>query len=109
MAGVKGRSGRGQEKPFRDALRILLKEAGSDMPRLRKVAEQLLRQAEAGDLAAIKELVDRTDGKAAQPVVGDDEADPIGVIATIKRVIVGTGTGNSDGPGLPPAAGAGAV
>lgn len=102
MAGVKGRSGRGQEKPFRDALRVLLKEAGHDMPRLRKVAEVLLTQAETGDMQAIKELIDRTDGKASQPVVGDSDADPINVLTKIERVIVEPG--NSDSPGIPPAA-----
>lgn len=108
MAGVAGRSGRRSEKPFRDALRILLKEAGPDMPRLRKVAESLLAQAESGDMQAIKELIDRTDGKAAQPLVGDDEADPVNVLHTIKRVIVER-AGDTNSPGVPPAPGAGAV
>lgn len=103
MAGVAGRSGRKSEKPFRDALRVLLKEAGPDMPRLRKVAEILLTQAESGDMQAIKELIDRTDGKVAQAIIGDDDADPINVLTKIERVIVNPG--NPDSPGVPPAAG----
>lgn len=42
--------------------------AQSDPQRLRKIAEALLDKAESGDLAAIKELGDRLDGKAAQSV-----------------------------------------
>lgn len=42
--------------------------AQSDMERLRRIAEKLLDKAEEGDLAAIKELGDRLDGKAAQSV-----------------------------------------
>lgn len=103
MAGVAGRSGRKSEKPFRDALRVLLKEAGPDMPRLRKVAEVLLAQAETGDMQAIKELIDRTDGKVAQAIIGDDDADPINVLTKIERIIVHPG--NPDGPGVPPPAG----
>ena len=40
----------------------------SDAQRLRKIAEALLTKAEEGDMAAIKELGDRLDGKPAQTV-----------------------------------------
>lgn len=40
----------------------------SDPERLRRIAESLLNKAEDGDLAAIKELGDRLDGKAKQQV-----------------------------------------
>jgi len=33
-------------------------------------------------MAAIKELADRLDGRPAQAVVGDDEANPISVVCT---------------------------
>ena len=65
MAG-NANSGRRQEKPFRDALRIELASAGEDSKALRNVARRLIQQAEAGDLQAIKELADRIDGKAVQ-------------------------------------------
>jgi len=40
----------------------------ADPDRLRRIAEALLSKAEEGDLAAIKELGDRLDGKAMQAV-----------------------------------------
>ena len=59
-------SGKKLEKPFVEALRMEIKEGGSDHKRLRRIARQLLETAEAGDLAAIKEVADRLDGKPAQ-------------------------------------------
>ena len=50
-----------REKPFNDALRIALR---GDPLRLRRIAEKLAEKAEEGDLAAIRELADRLDGKA---------------------------------------------
>jgi len=67
MAG-NANSGRKAEKPFRDALRMQLKEAGDDHKALRIIAAKLIEKAQEGDLQAIKELVDRTDGKAVQQV-----------------------------------------
>jgi len=65
MAG-NANSGRRQEKPFADALRMELAAAGEDHKRLRLIARALLDKAEAGDMQAIKELADRTDGKVPQ-------------------------------------------
>jgi len=42
--------------------------AQSDGERLRKIAEALLDKAEQGDMAAIKELGDRIDGRAHQAI-----------------------------------------
>lgn len=68
MAG-NANSGRRQEKPFRDALRLEIAALGEDDPKaLRSIAKRLLEKASEGDLQAIKELVDRTDGKAVQAV-----------------------------------------
>jgi hypothetical protein len=39
-----------------------------DPEKLRRIAEKLLELAEGGDLAAIRELADRLDGKSAQTV-----------------------------------------
>jgi hypothetical protein len=52
-----------REKPFNDALRIALR---SDPHRLRRIAEKLAEKAEEGDLAAIREIADRLDGKPIQ-------------------------------------------
>lgn len=66
MAG-NANSGRRQEKPFRDALRMELAALKDKDPKaLRSIAKKLLEKAAEGDLQAIKELADRTDGKAVQ-------------------------------------------
>ncbi|MBR1279977.1 hypothetical protein [Bradyrhizobium sp. AUGA SZCCT0283] len=54
-----------REKPFNEALRVALL---SHPLRLRRIAEKLTERAEEGDLAAIRELADRLDGKPAQVV-----------------------------------------
>lgn len=73
MAGKGGQPGNnnaGKNKPFAEAIeRALLKRSKVDQAdALLKVAEQLIMSAESGDLQAIKELADRTDGKAMQSV-----------------------------------------
>jgi len=60
-----------REKPFNDALRVALR---SDPRRLRRIAEKLAEKAEEGDLAAIRELADRLDGKPVQVVDQRDAA-----------------------------------
>lgn len=62
---------------------------GDDHKALRAIARKLINQAmEDGKLDAIKELADRTDGKVAQAIVGDDEYDAINVVTKIVREIV---------------------
>lgn len=70
MAG-NANSGRKQEKPFRDALRMEIADAGENSKALRNIAKKLIQQAEAGDMQAIKEFADRLDGKAVQQVDAD--------------------------------------
>lgn len=80
MAG-NANSGRKQEKPFRDALRMELAAAGEDHKALRLVAQALIAKAMDGDMQAIKELADRTDGKVPQGLIGGDEGDgPLQII-----------------------------
>jgi hypothetical protein len=72
--------GRPKEKPFRDALRMealaLARGEKADHPAgsLRANAQALLLK---GDVAAIREIADRLDGRVPQAIVGDDEFDPI--------------------------------
>lgn len=87
MAG-NANSGRRAEKPFADALRMQLAEAGKDHKALRMIALALIEKATSGDMQAIKELADRTDGKVPQAVVGDSEMDPINIVHRIERAIV---------------------
>ena len=66
MAGVKGRSGtnKGKDKPWQEALRMEL--YADDRLRLRLIAQACIAAAQAGDVAAIKEIGDRLDGKPHQ-------------------------------------------
>jgi hypothetical protein len=84
-----------KDKPFRDALRVesKLAENGEPTPApegsLRYIARQLLLRA-GGETQAAKEVADRMDGKAPQAIIGGDEDDnPVNVVARIERVIVG--------------------
>ena len=95
MAG-NANSGRKQEKPFRDALRLELAAIGEDSKALRKIAQSLIASATEGKMDAIKEVADRIDGKVPQAIVGDDEADPINILQRIERVIVDANTTNTN-------------
>jgi hypothetical protein len=50
-----------------------------DYKRIHNVAEALFRKAEDGDIAAIKELGDRIDGKSEQTISGDSDQ-PITIV-----------------------------
>ncbi len=69
-------SGRPKSKPFADALKAALKAAGDDSKALEAVASALVTKANTGDVAAIKEIADRLDGKVAQAIIGGEEEDP---------------------------------
>lgn len=91
MAFEKGQSGnpagRVKEKPWRDALNLALKDG--DGLKLRKIAENTVILAEAGEQWAVKEIADRMDGKAVQQqiVTGDEDGGPVR-FQKIERVIV---------------------
>lgn len=75
MAG-NANSGRKQEKPFRDALMLAIKEAESQpnsVRSLRRIAERLLEEAAAGNVQALKEVADRMDGKVPQGIENGDQ------------------------------------
>ena len=55
-----------KDKPFREALRMELAAAGDSLKELRQIARAHSDMAKGGDMAAIKELADRLDGKPAQ-------------------------------------------
>src|SRR6266478_2843079 len=55
-----------REKPFTAALRVALLSGGGR--RLRVIADKLVEKAEQGDLKAIREVIDRLDGKPAQAI-----------------------------------------
>jgi hypothetical protein len=71
-----GNSNAVKNKPFREALDRAI--AQDDGKRLRRAAERLLTmaaKATKGDTRAIRELADRLDGKAVQPLAGADGGD----------------------------------
>lgn len=51
-----------------DAIRM---ELAKDKKRVRKLVAALLDKAQSGDVSALKELGDRMEGKAMQPIVGE--------------------------------------
>lgn len=72
-----------RQKPFNDALRIALR---SNPLRLRRIVEKLTEKAEDGDLAAIREVADRLDGR---PVAQQHNAENDGQIIhiTIRKLV----------------------
>lgn len=55
------------------------------------IALRLIEDAKTGDSAARALLFDRVDGKVPQPVVGDDEHDPITLREILIRAVDATG------------------
>ena len=74
-----------KDKPFRDALRMEIAAAqeADDKRSLRRIARTLLDKAADGDIAAIKEVADRLDGKVPQAVVGDHDEAPIQIASSM--------------------------
>lgn len=77
------------DKLMRDALLLELQSdsdqadsRGKKIKRLRLVARKLVDRAIEGDIPAIKEINERVDGKVAQAIVGDKDADPVQVSIT---------------------------
>ena len=64
-------------KPFREALMMELASAGEDHKALRRVAQALIAKSMDGDISAMKELLDRVDGKVPQGIGGADDLPPI--------------------------------
>lgn len=102
MPWKKGRSGNPSGAPkraklWKDAIvRAVKRREEADPQALEKLADKLIAQVEAGDIAAIKEFGDRVDGKVAQAIIGDDEENPVRVISTIERRIVDPNGRSSD-------------
>ena len=71
-----------REKPFREALWMEIKALDADQinnyPKgsMRSIAQALLFRAADGDIAAIREVADRIDGKVPQALGGSDELAP---------------------------------
>lgn len=96
MANPNGRPPK--ERCFANMLRIAINEAveKGGGTKLRAVAEALVEKGMTGDVAAIKEIADRLDGKVPQAIVGDADEVPVSVVAEIKRVIVRANAPDTD-------------
>ena len=90
MAAPIGNDNKTKNKPWAEAIsRALARRAKGKISGLNLVADQLVAAAINGDQWAIKEIGDRTDGKAAQSVtVVGEEGKPL--IHKIVREIVHT-------------------
>lgn len=84
MAGNPNPTGGKPDKLIRDALKAAIRQ---EPEKLKRIAEKMLDLAEEGNVQAFKEITDRIDGKAVQPISGDDE-NPLTIIQRIERVIV---------------------
>ena len=61
-------------KPFKDAL---AQEVAFNGEALRAAAQALIARAVTGDVAALKEIADRLDGKVPSTVGGSTEVGPV--------------------------------
>ena len=68
-------TGINRRKPWADAVRIVMNEVDPETqrPRLLLLAERLFTEALAGEMAAIKEIGDRMDGKPGKAVIADPD------------------------------------
>ena len=99
MAGGRPVGSINTQRPFADALRMELAAAGDNQRALRAIARKLITLAqgtEPGALQAIREIADRTDGKARQTSnvtlhnanareLSDDDLAAIAVGADVER------------------------
>jgi hypothetical protein len=87
-------AGKQPDKPMRDAIlaallhEISVRRGGKakNIRRLDAIADQLVSLAAEGNLAAIREICDRIDGKATQPVAGDKD-NPLLDVTAIKDAL----------------------
>lgn len=89
MAAPLGNKNNTKNKPWADAIaRALARKAEGKLDGLNRVADQLVSAALNGDQWAIKEIGERTDGKAAQSVMlSGDEDNPVAFQEITRRII----------------------
>ncbi len=77
------------DKKFRQALDLAVNQETADgVKKLQRIAENLADAALNKEGWAITAVRDTLDGRPAQAIVGDDEADPVRLITEIRRTIV---------------------
>lgn len=91
-APVGNTNARKENRIFGDELRKAI--AQDERKRIRMGIERLLDKVSEGDLQAMKELADRTDGRPAQGVTVSGDADnPLAVTGIIRKIVDPTNTG----------------
>jgi hypothetical protein len=88
MAAPLGNQNAKKAKRWQKAIeRALARASNSDIDAgLDKAADKLVQAASEGDQWALKELGDRIDGKAVQPIAGDDDSPPLTVRGIVELV-----------------------
>ena len=77
-------------RAFKRELTMAVYETDGDTTKMRRIVEALIARAVAGDVLAIREIMDRVDGRVplASPGLDEPPEDPITVI---ERIIVSPG------------------
>lgn len=77
-------TGSKSDKVWRDAIMRAVKrrEKGEDVQALEKLADKLVHVALLGEVAALKEIGDRLDGKPVQGIAGSDGGDLVVKVLT---------------------------
>jgi hypothetical protein len=77
------------KKPRIITQKLIARLNDAEGAQLDRVIAALIGKAQEGDVAAIKEVFDRVDGKVPQAVIGGDDDDaPVNVLHRIERVII---------------------
>jgi hypothetical protein len=77
------------KKPRIITQKLIAKLQDAEGAQLDRLLNALLKKGEEGDVPAIKEIMDRVEGKVPQAVIGGEEDDPaINLIQRIETVIV---------------------
>jgi hypothetical protein len=84
-----------KERPFAAMLKVAINEAAAEGgTKLRQVAEALVNEAAKGNVAAIKELADRVDGKVPQGIEGTEDGPTIKTFSEVVHRIIRANAGN---------------
>lgn len=86
-----------KEKSFANMLNVAIKEANEEgVTKLRQVADALVKEAVSGNVAAIKEVAERLDGKVPQGLIGGGDDEPPVTLQLIELVAVKPHVDSSD-------------
>lgn len=83
-----------QKRMLSDALKRELTQRPDDVL---AIVNKLIERAKEGDSWAMALIHDRVDGKAPQPIVGDDEEAPLQLVHKVVREVVRANADHTDG------------